>query len=276
LDLSLLENPGKPPADDILEITVLWPGFGESVVLHIPGFGWGVIDSCVFKGSCLPLCYLKRLNVDRLGFVFLSHPHQDHYQGMDDLLNAFPSIEMVGRYQGNSIEELKRFWTRQDVANGTNLSESLSKVFNALKRAADRGARYQKLSEMVTFEKQGSTANGNYVSKIVALSPSAESEERYAEALQRCIPRVGKRMKPLKTNDRNLIASAIWIGVNQINILLGSDVEKGTMRQTGWKGIVSSPNCPNLEVSAIKVAHHGSSSSHHQPACSSHRVKDPW
>jgi hypothetical protein len=266
---------GAAPTDDVIEITAFGPGLGESIVLHLPGFGWGVIDSCVFRGVCLPLDYLRALNVSLLNFVFLSHPHQDHYLGMDELLDAFPSIEMVGRYHGNSIEELKRFWLRQDVANGTEVSESLAKVFNALKRAADRGASYQKLSENVTFQKQGIAAGGSFASKIVALSPSAMSEEVYTETLQRCIPRVGKRMKPLKITDRNLIASAPWISVNDTTILLGSDVEKGTLRQTGWKGIVSSPHCPDLKIGIIKVAHHGSSGAHHQEAWSKHRQKNP-
>lgn len=266
---------GNPPASDTIEVTVLGPGYGESIVLHLPGFGWGVIDSCVFESSSLPLHYLKAFHVSDLSFVFLSHPHQDHFKGLDEVIDSSQSLEMVGRYNGNSITELKKYWIRRDVADATQVSDSLSKVFNSMNRAASKGVRYLKLSESVTLERKGQGQSGQYSTKLVALSPSGMSEESYADALRRCLPRVGKRMKTLRDSDHNLIASAIWVEVNNVRLLLGSDVEKGTSRQTGWKGIISSPTCPDLKIDTIKVPHHGSSSAHHQEAWNKHKDGNP-
>lgn len=266
---------GNPPATDTIEVTVLGPGYGESIVLHLPGFGWGVIDSCTFENSSLPLHYLKALQVSNLSFVFLSHPHQDHFEGLDEVIDAFQTLEWIGRYNGNSIRELKKYWVRQDMANATKVSDSLSRVFNSMNDATKRGARFLKLSEMVTLARNGQGTSKPYSTKLIVLSPSGMSEESYADALRRHLPRVNKKMKTLRDTDYNLIASAIWIEVNNVRLLLGSDVEKGTFRQTGWKGIVSSPTCPNLEIGAIKVAHHGSSSAHHQEAWTKHKKGNP-
>ncbi|KJU81704.1 hypothetical protein MBAV_006106, partial [Candidatus Magnetobacterium bavaricum] len=38
-----------PPKDNELEVTVFGTGYGESIVMHVPGIGWGVIDSCTME-----------------------------------------------------------------------------------------------------------------------------------------------------------------------------------------------------------------------------------
>jgi beta-lactamase superfamily II metal-dependent hydrolase len=247
--------------------------------MHIPGIGWGVLDSCKFKidgkNRVLPLEYLRAQKVQALAFAFLSHPHEDHFQGLDEVIEAYPQVSTVGRYSGDSDRELKKYWARHDLERVEPLSDSLARVFNSMKHAADRGAKYFRLAEMKELYNVQATIKGKHChSKLVALSPSGISEELYADALRRNIPKNG-RIKHLKEADYNLIACAIMLEVNKVKILLGSDVEKGGHIQTGWKGICTLPGSPDLAADAIKVAHHGSSGSHHQPAWSMHRKRNP-
>jgi len=62
-----------PPNNDEFELTVFGPGIGESIVLHIPGIGWALIDSCEFgpfkQRFVPPLEYLISQNVQKLEFL---------------------------------------------------------------------------------------------------------------------------------------------------------------------------------------------------------------
>jgi hypothetical protein len=104
--------------------------------------------------------YLRLLAVDSLAFVILTHPHEDHYLGMAELLRA---------YQG----------------------------------------------------------------KV--------------------------RLVDESLND---IASALWLEVGQIRVILGSDLDIGRTERVGWRGVMSNPDCPDLSAVIVKVAHHGSKSAH--------------
>jgi hypothetical protein len=269
---------GPPPSPETLEITVFGPGFGESIILHIPAVGWGVVDSCLLKRNekavNLPLNYLRAMGVSSLAFVILSHPHQDHFEGLDEILESLP-CSMVGRYGGDSVRELQKYWIYSDVDSTESISDSLARVFVAFEKATDNGATYKRLNEMSILYDLDTTVGGrNCLVKLLSLSPSGLSQERYANILRSSL-KMGKPLEHLKRADHNLIASALWLQVNNTRVLLGSDVEKGVHPQTGWKGIVRIPGCPDLRVSAIKVAHHGSSGAHHQPAWNLHKEGFP-
>src|SRR3990167_7972796 len=79
------------------EITCFGNGFGESIVLHIPDVGWGIVDSCISTKDnndyVLPLEYLVNVfdcgDYPPLSFLILTHPHKDHYMGMDKLITEY-------------------------------------------------------------------------------------------------------------------------------------------------------------------------------------------
>ena len=88
----------NPPKQDQIEICVFGPGYGESIVLHIPQIGWGIIDSCTAKINkstiVLPLQYLLELlapySYPKLSFILLTHPHEDHYKGLNNIITKYP------------------------------------------------------------------------------------------------------------------------------------------------------------------------------------------
>jgi hypothetical protein len=76
------------------------PGIGESVVIHFPCGGWGVVD-CYHTEKSGTLEFLKEKNVERLKFFCLTHPHEDHYRGGHKLLEHFHGkIERVWLFPG--------------------------------------------------------------------------------------------------------------------------------------------------------------------------------
>ncbi len=56
---------GRSPEKNEFELTLLGPGYGESVVLHVGGGVWVIVDSCVdTNGTPQALRYLESIDVD--------------------------------------------------------------------------------------------------------------------------------------------------------------------------------------------------------------------
>ena len=72
--------PGHPPGDDEFEVTLLGPGYGESVVLHIGGGVWILVDSCGRADAPAALEYLGGIGLDPALVVVLivaTHWHDE-------------------------------------------------------------------------------------------------------------------------------------------------------------------------------------------------------
>ena len=80
--------------DDLLYVMVFGPGFGEAVVLRIPGGHWVLIDSCVIEGEC-PSLHLLDLSGGEWSYALLTHPHFDHIRGFDRIMDRH-RIGIVG------------------------------------------------------------------------------------------------------------------------------------------------------------------------------------
>ncbi|HZX13773.1 MAG TPA: MBL fold metallo-hydrolase [Thermodesulfobacteriota bacterium] len=281
-----LKQLGFPPADDQIEITVFGPGYGESIVVYIPGLGWGVIDSCryEFKNTTyiLPLEYLKAYNVTSLCFVILTHPHADHYRGMGEILRHFDSsIKRICRYSGKGIREFKTYLTELESQKGDRQGDirELMKLFKLMGYLQnEKGVKLRRLSELTEIipAKNVSLKNHSKVRvRLISLSPSSASEEEYERLLDQTTVKAiveGDLARLLDLNDRrhNLIASALLLEIGTIQIVLGSDLERGDSNQTGWKGVCSNVDCPNLSAHMVKVPHHGSHAAHYDQAWNAH------
>jgi beta-lactamase superfamily II metal-dependent hydrolase len=230
--------------------------------------------------------YLRLLSVDRLHFIILTHPHEDHYQGMAEILRAFQGrITYVSRYHGEGVRELKVYWARQRLAGRSGMA-SLGEVFTAMKDAKESGAYELRLSEMVQIIARHNLQVGDsplFDVQMVALSPSAESVEYYTNLLRQSIPNVGERIHPLKDELHNCIASAILLVAGRVRVIFGSDLESGATNRMGWRGVLFNPDHPNLSADLVKVAHHGSRNAHLERAWQLHgeeglpfAVLTPW
>jgi hypothetical protein len=265
-----------PPKIDEFELTFFGPGFGESIVVHIPGIGWGVIDSCEFKLAnqkyVPPLDYLTLQNANSLAFVILTHPHRDHFGGMEQIINNYlGKICRVCRYSGESVRELGAYLTNQGI-KGKPGAKMLASVFGAFKEAVERGAEKRHLGAMtqVIPRKKVSVTGKTFEVEVLSLSPLAMDEESYVNILRRALPKVNGELEEIPDHKHNLIACALWISVGEVVVILGSDVEKGSTRSSGWRGIVNSVDGPDLCVNALKVAHHGSASAYCRKAWEKH------
>lgn len=265
-----------PPKTNEFELTFFGPGFGESIVVHIPGIGWGIIDSCEFELAnqkyVPPLDYLTLQSVNNLEFLILTHPHTDHFGGMEQIINNYlGKITRVCHYSGDGVRELGAYLVNQGI-KGKPGAKMLASVLRAFKKAVERGAEHRRLGARTqVIPRQDASVNGiTFEVEVLSLSPLAGDKESYVDILRRAFPDVNRQLEEIPDHKHNLIASALWISVGEVVVILGSDVERGSTRSSGWHGILNSVDGPELCVNALKVAHHGSPSAHCNRAWKEH------
>ena len=82
---------------ELLYVIVFGPGFGESIVIRPPestDVGWVFVDSCQDRGT-VPAASLLRDQGGRRACAILTHPHQDHGMGFDEIIST-PGDGFVG------------------------------------------------------------------------------------------------------------------------------------------------------------------------------------
>lgn len=258
------------PQKDHIEITVFGPSYGESIVLHIPSIGWGVIDSCRFKTKTksvnLPLDYLTGVlepNYPQLAFIILTHPHEDHYKGLDEIINKYPGgVKRVCWYAGDGIRELKQYICRQRVAQN-NVLPGFAQVLNAMENSVKKGALARRLGELTPIAETSQA-------KLFALSPSALNIRMYVEKLFKSIPEIGWRVKPMDDNEHNLLSTSLFLKCGKFQAILGSDLENIDHPSGGWNAIMNNNDCPEMWAHFVKIAHHGSTNGYNQNAWETH------
>ncbi len=259
------------PAPDEVEISLLGPGVGESIVVHL-GFGdWIVVDSCRGRGSSrsAPLEYLERMGVDAATQVkrtVATHAHNDHIQGIAELFEACEAADFVHpAASGNSD-----FYTLLGL---DEMSESSPYAYSEYRKVLDivmqrEAVRHKKPLFGV---KDGSTvyrrwpSNGDPGAEALALAPSEEAVRQAIQVFKDSGEVVDLNPYRVMTGDPNTFCAVIWISVGSVHALLGSDLLVGVGADTGWKGVLLSANKPPVRASCFKVPHHGAPNADHPP-----------
>lgn len=253
----------------MLELTILGAEKGESIVLRLPPLDgrerWGVVD-CYCRSLSDPdanptLRFLKDNGATELEFLCLTHPHEDHYRGMSQLLNAFP-VRYFWRSQAMNVERLKWIlsYDRQDAArrNDQNAEEDareLQAIFNEieLKKKANNGQSplIPKNAGLGMILYPG-PSEANAEIQVISLAPSGRQQERFELGLKTCFD-AGRLKSDLPTSHHNIASMALLVKYGQTQIVLGGDVES-----SGWQNALEEVEANNLAAHAVKVSHHGS------------------
>ena len=247
-----------------LGLHVINAGYGESIVLELPGNRWGVVD-CYAPQLSQPsrnptLQFLRNRSVETLEFLALTHPHKDHYHGLKDLLDHLT---------------VKAFWWFAGVSSG-----DLARLVNGLRveayetRDRDRqlSARYlDRIFRTVIERRNTGTLQTTQMSDfkplfplpfggehpaesviIHALAPQTDTVQRYQEKLHSCFEDETLKRK-LPALDQNQISAALLIEYGKTRIILGGDVETES-----WQEVLARVAPSRLKAHAVKVSHHGS------------------
>ena len=244
---------GTPPDEDELEVVLLGPGYGESIVLHIGYGGWVIVDSCInTEGKPRALEYLESIGVNPaqvVDLVVATHWHDDHIRGMARLVEVCSKADFCcanALLNNEFLAAVGALEGRHLSADGSGVRE-IHHVFTGLKSKASR-TKFAAVNRLI--HAQGKC-------EIWSLSPSDAAFRNFLQSIGRLFPsesRTKTRVPSVTPNDMSVV---LWIGVDDIAVLLGSDLEK-----RGWVEILQSEEQPTGKASVFKVPHHGSESAH--------------
>ena len=246
---------GSAPESDQFELTLIGPGYGESVVVHLGRGLWMIVDSCVDSdGDPRPLRYLEGLRVDpseAVRLVVATHWHDDHIRGVSEVLARCGKADFCCSAALRTEEFLAaigRMEARWNARVSSGVRE-MSAVLSSLGRA--RRPSWA-LADRRLYLVPGA--------EVWALSPDDAVFERFLRSLSRFLPSRGEPKRRVTSPSPNEVSVVLWVNGGGVVALLGADLER-----TGWRHIVDGGARPGGRASAFKLPHHGSENAH-EPA----------
>ena len=230
-----MTNAARPPNNREFQLTLLGPGYGECIVMHVGGGAWIIVDSCLDSdGTPQALRYLETLGIDpaqAVALVVATHWHDDHIRGMSRLVECCPEAAFCCA----SIflrKELLAMVGALEARHFSKLGSGVRELYQVCSLLAKRGRTpLHALANRVVF-REG-------VCTVSSLSPNDAVFQRFLSSVERLSP--------------NEASVALWVDVGEFALLLGADLEKG-----GWATILMDQARPAAKASVFKVPHHDS------------------
>jgi beta-lactamase superfamily II metal-dependent hydrolase len=256
------------PAADVFEVSIFGPGKGESVLVHLGGDDWMLVDSCIDQVLRVSpaLEYLEGLGVEvsqRVRVVVGTHAHDDHIAGLGDFLIAAKSAIFVCSSALTGEEFFAQVEADADIEAKFRQSVR-SEYRKILEEVAKRGRRDPKpwilraVEQRLLWERPAKL--GLPGARVIALSPSDRAVSRATSHLAAGTAHSSDRRR-LATADPNELAVALWVELGDRSALLGADLLVGPAG-CGWGAVLAS-FVPDSAGSLIKVPHHGSPNADH-------------
>jgi len=246
----------KAPPSDVIEVSLIGPGYGESIVVHIGDGEWIIVDSCLEENSqsqSSAVAYLNKIGVDfakQVSHVIATHWHDDHIGGLSEVVDCceFADFCCAMALRGEEFLGFAAVYAETDPAPSARSTQEIIKILEILEQ---RGKKPKFLLTDTLIRKTEKNV------KVFALSPSNERVASFLSRLAEKIPELGTtrtRMGDMRPND---ISVVLLIDLGDDAILLGADLEE--MPGGGWSAIANdSQSIKNTKSSVYKVAHHGS------------------
>lgn len=255
----------------IIDIHLFACGHGDTILVHLPGDKWMLIDCHLPKNDGTLdrfLQILSDMNVGRLDWVLLTHPDTDHFLGMKDVLDHFTSD---GRslgwwlYSGMSARDIQALiWPDQQTER--HYHKLRNRVRQLAKDGALRRARVDANSRVMS--------PAGYRGRV-DLFPIAPSEETLSDVAERDVPKAANsRIADLEANALSIVLClSASESDNEFNAMFCGDAGPGELGAalTIWRSLAGEHGrTPCLDV--VKVPHHGSLESHSAELCRAKRA----
>ena len=256
-------------SDLIIETTLIGTGggYGEGIIVHLGFSNWIVVDSCInpFSGKSLSLEYLMERGVDLKNDVKLivcTHWHNDHIQGISQIVEKCENAVFATTYATDRKKFLqfvgldcKKIKDNVAISSTSELGKCLS-ILGKRKRPTVKKA----LQDRILFN----FANNKIKTKVISLSPSDFIVQEFDKEISTLISTFGSSNKRIPYSSPNEKSVVLYIKINDITILLGSDLEVSTNINKGWLSILNENQSIDSKASVFKIPHHGSKTAYHK------------
>jgi len=212
---------------ELLYVVAFGPGFGESIAVRAPPGRWLLVDSLRID-TTVPAATLLDAEKAAITGLVLTHPHEDHAAGVDELLRS--AISGFLGCAGVFVRAPDR-WT-----NSPDAEKQLE--FGSVEAALAAICDHWERNPSSKWDLLAGTHRSLGDARVTALYPDAE-----AVAAQ--------------PSDPNRLATPLLVEWKNLRIVLGADLPRA-----GWTEVTRSVSGLQNH-SCLKVAHHGSSGALH-------------
>ena len=201
-------------------------GHGDSIAINFPDDTWGVIDCNRNKNQQIPqvLDFLKRKGVKKLNFFCITHPHTDHYNGADVIIDYFK----------NNIDKFILY----GLTNNDKEQTDITSLGRAIRKYAELNKR--NLEDKFIFAERNKRYRFGEV-ELLCLNPTSEILNSFR------IRQVAN-ISNIEYNDVSIVFEIVY---KDSKILLTGDSSV-----KNWNEIFSIENNHTSDI--LKVSHHGS------------------
>jgi beta-lactamase superfamily II metal-dependent hydrolase len=259
-------NLGSAPSPQEIEVTVMGPGFGESIVVHIGDNEWIIVDSCRERNEKVPAPskYLKSIGVDAaiaVKVVVATHWDQDHITGMTDVINACKTANFLCAKAFHGTE-FQGFLEERAFGTYDRGVKDIRGAFEALRKTG-RGVVGAYPGRIVLKRRVGEQgANFNF--EMLSLSPSDKEFDLFLQELASEIPAKFSPLKSAVARTPNLSSVVLGLKWGDASALLGADMETRAETDRGWNAVIDQCNTVLFSgADLVKLPHHGSETGHH-------------
>ncbi len=251
---------GSQPRSAEMEVTVLGPGHGESIVVHLGRGEWLIVDSCVDASDdqkrSAPLKYLRSLGVQvetAVKLVVVTHWDDDHVRGIAEVVETCSSARVccsTALTQREFTEFVEKSSVGATATDGAGV-RNFRRVFQLL---IARGG-----SIVVATPGRQLLRNP----KVRSWSPSDHEAMLFLQFLAQREPKGGQSLRRAVLGSPNLTSVVLSIEWDDVAVWLGADMEFHTDNRRGWGAVVSEARIVGfVPGNMVKVPHHGSHTGH--------------
>lgn len=255
---------GSPPAHDEAEVTVMGPGYGECVLVHLSDGDWLVVDSCIETdstcGESVALRYLRALNVgpaEAVRVILASHWDQDHVRGIAGIVEECRSARF---YCPDCLTEREFRQLISEVSVTTPVGEE-NRCSSFIEVMRLMSARAQTIYRATPNRRLWAAP------LVVSWSPSDYEKQLFMEFVAANRPKVSRQRRQFVPSSPNLTSTVLSIDWGHTAAWLGGDMEVPADNddRRGWGAVVAETRVAGFAAGdLLKVPHHGSRSGHDQ------------
>ena len=244
---------GVPPEHNVMEVTLIGPGYGECIILHIGNGSWVIVDSCIGADSRpAALAYFHDMGLNPSEVVRLivaTHWHDDHIRGMGELVEVCDDAIFCC---ANALRTQEFLAIMDAIA-----SRPMSQVGSGMQELYRARLLLEARSSRPVFAIANRRIFSRDSCEVWSLSPCDKEVDSFLQGIDRLRPQERETKRRTPTLTPNEVAVVLLIEIGNTAVLLGSDLER-----RGWLEILDTSGRPSCKASFFKVPHHGSQNAH--------------
>lgn len=236
----------------MLSITFKYVGAGDSIIIELESGDEkkiGIIDCKRIAGNNPTLEELKKKNLNKLDFILLSHPHNDHYNGLEEILDFCEKKNIAITLFGFTIDVNQRFLG--EVIKSNNDKNTLADLWRKAIKLDKKGLIKHRIR--INTVQKISLIDGYHMR---FMAPIQNEIEEYYNSI------FSSELKIKASSNPNLASLVTMIEADDWFVLLTSDVEKKSLRRIGIEHLKRSKYKKKMRLG--QVPHHGSLNNHYE------------